>query len=439
MSIVILCFFLIGCTQSKNGSDEKVHKADQLEVEVKTKRIEPSDFLKVKGKNIFTQYGKGALIQLKGVNVGGYLLQEFWMTPTKASANVKDETDLYKYLKETYGEDRGLALIKTYQEHYFSEADFERMKALHVNVVRLPFWYRNIVDEDGSFYENWYEKFDWFIEQAGEKGIYVILDFHGAPGSQNGSDHSGLDGGDDKEAASKFFFGDEPTVKANQALYFEIWEAIAKRYENNPVVAGYDLLNEPYCTYRYNSSKEVDVLHESLWSLYNETYERIRKIDSNHIIIMEATWDPVDLPNPKTYGWENIVYEYHNYLYDDYNNDQGLQILNMEKKLNLIKNAGYDLPSFMGEFSYFNHYETWDEGLTLLDEFGMHYTMWTYKVTSDYGNWGLYHHTGGDINIEKVDDEKLEIIWSKVGDVRPNQRLIDVVTPHFERASTPQK
>ncbi|MCK8058131.1 MULTISPECIES: glycoside hydrolase family 5 protein [unclassified Fusibacter] len=397
----------------------------------KRKAIANTDFLKTQGKNIYNDFGRGDLVQLKGVNIGGYLFQEFWMTPTKPSKNVKAELDIYRYLSDTYGKDRMRELIAVYQENYFTESDFNNLHDLGVNVVRLPFWYMNIIDESGEFLPDWFRRFDWFISEAGKRGIYVILDFHGAPGSQNGSDHSGVDGEDHKEAASEFFFGPDEVVRSNQALYYKIWEEIAGRYRDNPVVAGYDLLNEPYCTYRYTSQRTADELHELLWQVYDEAYTRIRAIDSDHIIIMEATWNPIDLPHPDKFAWTNVMYEYHNYLFDDYKNEEGKQIENMRKKVNLIEQANYDVPSFMGEFSYFDSYEAWNEGVKLLNDAGIHWTSWTYKVTSNYGNWGLYHHTGGDINIEAVDDDKLELIWAKVGDLRTNENLIDVLKKHF--------
>lgn len=416
-------------SEPDNNDEESLNEEDE-EI-VMRQAITENGFLKANGKNIYTEYGQGDLVQLRGVNIGGYLFQEFWMSPTKPSEHVKAEIDIYDYLSQEYGEDRMRELIGLYQDNYFTEEDFDRLQELGMNVVRLPFWYLNIVDGEGQFLEDWYTRFDWFIEEAGKRGIYVILDFHGAPGSQNGSDHSGIDGQDDKEGASEFFFGDEETVKANQELFYQIWEALAQRYKGNPVVAGYDLLNEPYCTYRYNSSLSADQLHKKLWSVYDEAYQRIRAIDEDHILMMEATWDPVDLPDPKDYGWTNVVYEYHNYLYDDYDNENGGQIRNMAKKINLIKTANYDLPSYMGEFAYFNNLEAWDEGIKLLTEAGLHWTTWTYKVTSNYGHWGLYHHNSTDINIEAVDDEKLAIIWAKSGDSRPNTRLLDVLQHYY--------
>ena len=41
--------------------------------------------------------------------------------------------------------------------------------------------------------------------------------------------------------------------------------------------------------------------------------------------MMEAVWDPDTLPNPTEKGWENVVYEYHQYMYDDYDNASGTQ------------------------------------------------------------------------------------------------------------------
>lgn len=410
---------IVGCRMIENESEE----GEKMGI-----AITHQDFIKTKGEDLYTNNGEGELVNLRGVNVGGYLFQEFWMTPTRPSEQIKAELDIYDYLIEQYGNQRAMELIDIYQDNYFSEADFDNLVEIGVNVVRLPFWYLNIVDQKGDIRFDWYERFDWFIEEAGARGIYVILDFHGLPGSQNGSDHSGVEGGEDKEGASKFFFGNEKEVSLNQELFYTIWEVIAQRYKENAIVAGYDLINEPYCTYRYDSSYSVEELHKNLWEIYDVAYSRIREIDKDHVIIMEATWDPVDLPNPSQYNWTNIMYQYHNYMYDDYNNEDGKQISSMEKKINSIVAANYNVPVLMGEFNFFNNLKAWEVGLQLFNDAGINWILWTYKVTSDYGNWGLYHHTGGDINIEKIDDEKLAIIWAKVGDSRANQNLIDVVS-----------
>ncbi len=388
-----------------------------------------ADFLQAKGRNLRNQNGTGEIVQLRGTNLGGWLTQEFWMTQTAYTDNVTCEADIYETLTARFGEDIMYELVDLYQDNYITEADFDIMASLGMNCVRLPFWWRNIVDENGTPYANWYERIDWTVEMAKERGIYVIIDFHGAPGSQNGSDHSGVDGGDDKQGASEFFWGSNASW--NQELYYEIWEMVAERYKDEPAVAGYDLLNEPYCTYRYNSGYSDEELHSLLWGIYDTAYDKIRAIDENHVIIMEATWDPVDLPDPAAYGWENIMYEYHNYLYDDYDNAAGNQITNMENKLSALLEAAYDVPGYMGEFCYFNNLDAWEQGLALLNDSGINWTTWTYKVTSDYGNWGLVNQNTERVNIEEDTEAEIRAVWETVGESWKNAGLCEVASNYF--------
>ncbi len=419
-------------TEETEVEKEEVETTEENIVEVKELTL-----LTAKGKNIYDQAGEGELVQLKGVNIGGWLFQEFWMTPTEAAGSIWDEQDIYHYLTETYSEEKMWEAVNVYQDSYFTEADFDNCQALGMNCLRLPFWYLNIVDMEGNVRENWYERIDWFIENAKKRGMYVIIDCHGAPGSQNGSDHSGIDGGTNKMLASEFFFGQN--AAANQELYYDIWEMIAERYKDEPAVAAYDLLNEPFCTYRYNTPFPDEALHGALWDVYNKAYEAIRAIDDKHIIIMEATWDPVDLPNPADYGWTNIMYEYHNYLYDDYNNDRGQQIANMQNKIDLINKANYDVPSYMGEFNYMNNYDAWAEGLDLLNNEGLHWTIWTYKTVIGYENWGLYNQLTREINLERSDIEEIIEFYGTMDESKKNEKLAEVVEEYLKKAPVEDK
>ena len=392
--------------------------------------IRETDFLKADGKLLRKNYGTGEVTYLRGTNAGGYLLQEFWMCLTEYTNNVSCELELYNKLQERFGEKTMLELVDYYQDIYWTEKDFDNCAAMGMNCIRLPIWYRNLVDANGKFRSDAWDKIDWFIENAGERGMYVILDMHGAPGSQNGSDHSGVDGRDNKEGASKFFWGND--AGKNQNLFYTIWENIARRYKDNPIVAGYDLLNEPYCTYRYSSSHSDDELHNLLWGIYDKAYDKIRAIDKNHIIIMEATWDPWDLPDPSKFNWSNVMYEYHNYLYDDYDNAAGGQISNMKKKTDAIANANYNVPSYMGEFNYMNNPSAWDEGLKLLNDCGLNWTIWTYKTTSSSGNWGTFHHSSDNkVNIETDSVDTIKSKWAKAATASENTLLTNVVKKYL--------
>ncbi len=394
--------------------------------------ISSSDFLKANGKVLRNNYGNGDVVYLRGTNAGGYLVQEFWMTPTDYSYTnytVTCEKDIYETLTARFGEQNMRNLIDVYQDNYWTEADFDNCANLGINCIRLPFWYLNFVDFNGNYIDGCFDRIDWFLEEAGERGIYVILDFHGAPGSQNGSDHSGVDGGDNKEGASEFFYGSN--AYNNQQLYYDIWYKIAQRYANNPTVAAYDLLNEPYCTYRYTTSRSTSELHNTLWSIYDIAYDVIRSADPNHVIIMEATWDATDLPNPSTYGWENVMYEYHNYNYGDYDNAAGQQISSMQNKINGINSANYNVPSYMGEFSYFNNTSAWSQGVQLLNNNGLNWTTWTYKVTGSNNNWGLYNQNVSKANVSTDSYDTIYSKWSQVGQSSPNTSLINAIKPYF--------
>lgn len=404
-----------------------------------TNKIKYKDFLKANGKVLKNNYGQGDTVYLRGTNAGGYMLQEFWLTPTDYTANVTDQTDLINTLTNRFGSDAAKTLINTYESNYWKESDFDTCASLGINCIRLPIWYRNFVDENNNWYSNAFDRVDWFVEQAGKRGIYVIIDMHGAYGSQNGSDHSGVDGGNDKKGASEFFFGSN--AASNQEKYYQMWEKIAEHYNSNPVVAGYDLLNEPYNEYRYNSGYSDDQLHSWLWNIYDNAYKRIRAKDPTHVIIMEATWEPTDLPNPGTYGWENVMYEYHNYLYDDYENANGQQIANMQKRINNINSANYNVPSYMGEFSYFNSPSTWEQGLKLLNDSGLNWTNWTYKCVSTYGNWGLVNQSVSSVNAESDSYDTILAKWSNVGSGYLNTSLTNVFkkyTPGVISSSEPE-
>ena len=135
-----------------------------------------SSFIKADGKNLRTDYGRGEVINLRGTNAGGYLLQEFWMTPSGESAEVYDQTTILNNLTERFGEDEAKELVATWEEAYWQEEDFANCRAMGMNCIRLPFWWRNLVDEDGNYYgydaeasdpyAKAFERLDWFVEKT---------------------------------------------------------------------------------------------------------------------------------------------------------------------------------------------------------------------------------------------------------------------------------
>jgi len=146
-----------------------------------------------------------------------------------------------------------------------------------MSVLRIPFTYMNLYEKNDQ--GNWdlksnaFTRLDWIIDQCSEQGIYSILDLHGAFGSQNGQDNSG----------EVIYNVEDVTFYRNSTLKqltFDLLREVASRYNGNPAVAGYDILNEPGEKGGTNKSYH--------WDYYNEIYKTIINIDADHIIIMES-------------------------------------------------------------------------------------------------------------------------------------------------------
>jgi aryl-phospho-beta-D-glucosidase BglC (GH1 family) len=260
-------------------------------------------FLKAVDHEIRDNHGQGDVIYLRGVNLGGWLLFEGWMTPiSDAGKEVEDDWSVREVLAARaragqLGADTPDSLIASYEDAWITEADLDNIAALGFNVIRLPFWYRNLQEEDRTWRPDRFEKIDWLVTNAWKRHIYVILDFHGLPGGQSEKAHTG------RKDKNELWNNNENLKRSTK-----IWQEVAKHFKNNPAVAAYDLMNEP----------EDAPDRDKLWDVYNHFYQAVRKIDPDHIVTLEAFWKGwvvVDgkkkyvnyeldvLPDPKKFHW----------------------------------------------------------------------------------------------------------------------------------------
>lgn len=343
----------------------------------------------------------GNQIQLKGVNAGQILLQEGWMGPfaleplkNEDGSYVKDKDGNIQYPEFSEEEFRaGIKnnpnlntydmeeLMRIYWDAFFTEEDFRIIKEdLKMNTIRLPFYYLNILNEDLTLKseEEAFAYLDWFMVQAAKYEIYVVLDLHGAPGSQNGYEHSGAA----KREAN--FWTNEEYVESVICL----WDFISEHYTNTKPelgkwIATYDILNEPTYTYEGTTTKEC-------WEVFDRIYDVIRENSDKHVITMEGCWDFGKLPNPADYGWENVQYEYH--WYNWWSHIIPNSVVYMYYDMNNI-GRDYNVPVLIGEFTCFEDKEEWTNTLNLFDERNYSWTIWNYKTTVTgwwTSSWGVY-------------------------------------------------
>ena len=365
----------------------------------------PSDtalpMLSAEGEDIVD--ADGNVVVLRGTNFGGWLVQEGWMCPTKQTDTLSTDMTLYS----RFGKEKAEALIAAYQESWITEEDFRTVKELGLNVVRVPFTYMNVyhhLSDEGELLhpdeftlrEDPFERLDFALEMCKKYGLYLILDMHGAVGSQNGSDHSG-------DTSRTNLYADTALGEAYREKTAELWALVAEHFAGESNIAGYDLLNEPT---RASGATQ--------WDYYDVLYDAVREADPDHMIFIEATWEPNNLPSPEKYGWENVVYEYHHYNWD-YNDQSNKSFYTFKK---LLGNT-HKVPTLIGEFNAWgdSRRSTGKRDQTDLEanagvlEFyngeGWHWTTWTYKVVGTLrdSNWGLFNASTLLKDVTKIDPE----------------------------------
>jgi hypothetical protein len=134
-------------------------------------------YLQVNGTKVVDPSGKTVI--LRGTNLGGWLVFEDWMCGiTDQSGNNDREPQVT--LESRFNITPTKALIDTWQNNWITSADFDNMKSLGFNLVRVPFSYRNFKWSNGSYIKETdaFSRLDWAVAQAKSRGMYLVLDFH---------------------------------------------------------------------------------------------------------------------------------------------------------------------------------------------------------------------------------------------------------------------
>ena len=374
--VFTLFFSLFGCTSKPEVTDlADYNNSNSKELSL----------LSVKDGYIVNE--KGEKVVLKGVNLGNWLLWETWMSFVPEYTEDWAYFDTLQVLHDRFGEEKTNELIKIYEDNFVTEDDIAQIEKLGFNCVRVPFWYRNFMTEDGEWLtkdmnENpGFKRLDWLISVCEKYGIYVILDMHGAPGGQSKNHCTG------KAGRNELYEG-EGKMDTGVAL----WGAIAQKYKDNKTVAAYDLLNEPQNNggydgdYSWAAESEEAVAQTN--KAYDILYKAVRSVDANHIISFEGVWSTTVLPNPDEMGYENLLYQLH--LYD---RDKGM----IKYRVKELKTARKDWGVAVivgeynnGEFEYYAQKQ--------YDKNDISRVKWNYKTYNAGEQWGIFNK-----DVERID------------------------------------
>ena len=316
-------------------------------------------------------------VVLRGTNLGNWLLLEPWMLGIYDRAEVRDQAGIERALVRRFGAPERDRFLELYRENWITARDFDLLRAWRFNVVRLPFHHALLEDDahPGELRPDAFRWLDRAVDLARAAGIYVILDLHGAPGGQS------LDGVTGEAGRNRFW---QPENRRRGAW---LWQRIAEHFRDEPTVAAYDLLNEPYGTM---SSDNHDA---DLVGAMDEMIRAIRQVDERHLIFCAGSLRGIEAYGPpEARGWKNVGYTEHFYP-GVYGGTSTLETharflgSNLAARAELLKT--WHAPYFAGEFNVvFDHAGGADMMRRYYDEFARHgwaATSWAYKLLNRDG------------------------------------------------------
>ena len=314
-----------------------------------------SNFVTIKGENLMDANGKK--LYIVGTNLGNWLNPEGYMFDFKKT---NCEWMINDMVCELAGSDFAHEFWQAFKDNYITEADIAYIKQTGANTIRLPFNYKLFTREDymGKNDETeGFKQMDKVIDWCRKYDLHLILDMHDCPGGQTGDN---IDNGH----GYPWLFESE----ASQQLFCQIWQKIASRYKDEPVILGYELMNEPIATMFSDSVRAA--LNAKLEPLYKRATKAIREVDLNHIILLGgAQWNGNFEPFSDWKFDNKIMYTCHRYGGEP--TKAAIQsIIDFRDKTKL--------PMYMGEIGH--NTDQWQADFcATMKKANIGYTFWPYK------------------------------------------------------------
>jgi cellulase (glycosyl hydrolase family 5) len=317
----------------------------------------PPDFAHVSGDQLVD--GDGQPLLLRAMGIGNWLVPEGYMWRFDGARGDRPRR-IEARVAELIGPDGAAAFWEAYRDTFFSEADVARIADLGFNAIRVALSARLLQPEgEEGIDERGFAQLAQVVEWSRAHGIHVVFDMHAAPGGQTGRNID--DSPDDQPALF--------TDPANQDRLVALWTEIARRFAGDPVVLGYDLLNEPI-------APEFAALNDRLWPLYQRIGAAIRAVDPDHVLIVEGAqwannWSSLGAPFD-----DNLIYSFHKY-WDDTSaaSIQGY----------LDHGAQWGKPLWVGEIGE-NDDDWYRAVFPMLEAHGIGWSFWTWKKLDSDNN-----------------------------------------------------
>ncbi len=329
--------------------------------------VQAQAFLKAQGKAIVNEKGENVL--LRGIGLGGWMLQEGYMLGL--SNKWQQQHEIRKHIEALIGKERMEEFYDLWLANHTRKIDIDSLKAWGFNSVRLPMHYNlytlPVEDEPVAGQQTWINKgfamTDSLLAWCKANKMYLILDLHAAPGGQ-GNDLNIAD----RDSTKPSLWQSE----ANQQKMIALWKQLATRYKNEPWIGGYDIINEPNWGFQDTLNDKHGLKEKEnvpLRKLMMAITTAIREVDNNHIIIIEGNgWG--NNYNGILPVWDkNMVMSFHKYW--NYNDQQSISHMLQFRDDN-------NIPVWLGETGE-NSNGWFTDAIRLLEKNNIGWAWWPLK------------------------------------------------------------
>jgi len=322
-------------------------------------------FLKADGKLLVNE--KGEKVMLRGVGLGGDMLQEGYMFRL---GNIGQQHKIRAGIEDLIGPEKTKLFYEKWLANNTRKIDVDSMARWGFNSIRLPMHFNlftlPVEEEPVAGQNTWLDKgfnmVDDLLKWCKANHLYLILDLHATPGGQ----------GNDLPISDRY--PEKPSLwqsEANQQKMITLWRKLAQRYANEPNIGGYDIINEP--NWGFDDAKDIrgtaEKTNAPLKKLMMEVTAAIRGVDKKHIIIIEGNGFGNNYNGILPVWDNNMVLSFHKY--GNFNSQKAIQgFLDLRDK--------YNVPLWMGESG--ENSNTWfTEAIGLVERNNIGWSWWPWK------------------------------------------------------------
>ncbi|GAA6016227.1 hypothetical protein JCM10207_000437 [Rhodosporidiobolus poonsookiae] len=339
--------------------------------------------------------------KVRGVNLGSLFIFEPWMASSSWSKLGCSDYESEWECIEALGLDTLQSKFEEHWSSFYSADDFEEMASYGLNMVRVPlgYWTVDALIKDDEYFPRGAMKYvKQVVRWAKDASIFVILDLHGAPGSQtSGESFTG------HKVDTPGFYTDENFQRAYDCL--TNWTTLAHTDADFSSVVAIHVVNEPKqdssldiaSTYYPGAQKAIRDAEAALGIVCTDDGE------SECLVIqfMDNSWGSGN-PSKHINTTDHIMFDDHNYVqwivdesdqtregYLDYVNSNTRStdtwpVIIGEWSLSTIGGDDFT-PSSDGALEFF---QAFAKGSIIAAEKGVGQTFWSWKTELDSSQWG---------------------------------------------------